>query len=588
MNLGFRARVILGIGVIISSASVLARGAEPTAAALGGDPALEKCSARIGRLLTSSQPPATLLVWISFADRSCPGAGSERSAGVCRPPRAAARRLARARAAYDEHYLPVCADYVYTLGPHLLRLRHVSRYFNAVSAVVACSELPAICAYPFVVGVEEVAVAAWPLEPPPGDVGRSEAESRRAPAADGYGGSVYQLSQIGVTALLEKGYNGSGTASAGDAVRIGVLDTGFNREHAALSHVMVDAEWDFVQGDATTRNEAGDSVVQDNHGTMVLGVIGGYEQGELVGPAWGAHYLLAKTEIVNARDVRVEEDNWVAGIEWADTNGADIVTSSLAFSDWYTRSDLDGRTAKCTIAAGIAAAHGIIVVNSAGNSGPAYSTLVAPADGDSVFTIGAVDRFGTIASFSSRGPTADGRTKPDFVDMGVSSWTVSPWDPAAYTSASGTSFSAPLFAGGCALLLEMHPDWDPMKVRTELRASATNALAPDNTYGYGIPRFEVAAGCPVAPLPPGAFPNPFRAQTTLQFFFATPQTVTVRVYDCRGALVKTLVSDELRYCAWDVSWNGTNDAGATVAAGVYFAAVATSSARTTFKLIRIR
>ena len=598
MSLGIAARVVLGIGVMLASVCMVANEAHPAGDtvcpdATGGEPALRKCSPRIVDLLASPQPPATLLVWIFIADRPRGGieagraAGVRSSSGVHLPSEAVSRRLARAHAAYDDHYLPVHGAYIDALRSRIIKLRHVSSYFNAVSAVVATSELPAISAYPFVERIEQVAVFSSRVEPPP-YVGRpSGARAVASPAAEGYGGSIYQLDQIWVIPLLEKGYNGSGTVSGNAPVHIGVLDTGFNRDHAAFSHVTVDAEWDFVQGDAVTRNEPGDLPNQDEHGTWVLGVIAGYAPGRLIGPAWGAHYFLAKTEIANVRDERVEEDNWVAGIEWADTNGADIVTSSLAFKDWYTRGDLDGQTALCTRAADIIASHGVIVVNSAGNSG--ILGLVAPADGDSVFSIGAVDRLGTIASFSSRGPTADGRIKPDFVAMGVDAWTVSASDPTAYRGdLDGTSFSGPLFAGGCALLLEMHPDWDPAKVREELRATASNSGSPDNTYGWGIPNFQLAGGCTSAAVPPGAFPNPFVDMTKLQFFYRSPQLVTVRVYDCRGALVRTLASNEPKYCAWDLSWDGTSDAGAAVTPGVYFVAVTTNSTKTTFKLIRIR
>ena len=131
------------------------------------------------------------------------------------------------------------------------------------------------------------------------------------------------------------------------------------------------------------------------------------------------------------------------------------------YPDWYTRDRLDGNTALCTRAADIAVSHGIVVVNSAGNEGT--SGLVAPADGDSVLAIGAVDRAGAIASFSSRGPTADGRIKPDFAAMGVGVRSVS--GPAGYGSYNGTSYAAPIVAGVCALLLELHPDWTPMAMR---------------------------------------------------------------------------------------------------------------------------
>ena len=581
-----RARVGALVGIFILLHSAGARDAVPASGGRGADGVgrtglAGKCAPALLERLASPEAPETLIVWIYFADRSCGG-----SATAPRVPAAARHRLSRTHAARDERYLSPCAGYIDRIRPHLRRLRHVSSYFNAVSAVVSASELPAICECPFVRGVEEVSVFRAPLEPPGAEVDPPGARLRGRTAAHDYGGSYAQLDQIGVIPLLEKGYNGSGNVTGGEAVRIGVLDSGFRRDHEALSGVAVDAEWDFVQGDSVTSNQAGDPPTQDSHGTAVLGVIAGHAEGRLIGPAWGARYLLAKTEIINASDEIVEEDNWVAGIEWADTNGADVVTSSLGYIDWYTQEDLDGRTAKCTIAADIAAAHGIVVVNSTGNSGSLG--LVAPADGFDVLAIGAVDRTGAIASFSSRGPTADGRTKPDFVALGVASYTVVPGDPDAYTTGNGTSYAAPLFAGACALLIEKQPGRDPVELRGALRSSASRSGSPDNAYGWGIPDFQLAAGCEAVPAAPAAFPNPFTERTMLRFYSATPELVTARVYDCRGALVRTLLSGERRYCAWELAWDGTRDVGGAAESGVYFALVTRNSITTTFKLIRIR
>ena len=573
---------------------------------LGAAPVQAKCAPALAGILRSSPAPETLTVWIFFTGRR--SEEGERSAGrrPCLSPRAAARRLMRSHSPYDERDLPVSRENIDALRPHLARLRHASRYFNAASALVARDEIEHIAAFPFVARLDAVAkgrVSGELLSSPggasgPGPGGASALaaggpslagglpwKSPAAPPLHDYGPSIFQLEQASLTALLERGVNGSGASSGGDAVVIGILDTGFNRSHVALSHVVVEAEHDFVNDDAVTRNQPGDPAGQDSHGTEVLGVIAGLAEGELIGPAYGAHFALAKTEIFN-QEIILEEDHWVAGIEWEDSLGADVVTTSLGYIDWYTPAQLDGQTALSTRAAAIAVSHGIVVVNSAGNRGPAG--LVAPADGDSVLTIGAVDRFGDVAGFSSRGPTADGRIKPDFVAMGVSSWTVSPVDTTRYNALSGTSFAAPLFAGGAALLLELHPDWSPAKLAGALRATSSNALAPNNTIGWGIPDFELAAGFPQSVVSLGPHPNPFHDATTIQVFLPSLEVVSVKVYDVRGSLVKTLLADGLRGGVFDVTWDGTNDSGREVASGVYFIRTAARSFKTSSKAVRLR
>ena len=182
----------------------------------------------------------------------------------------------------------------------------------------------------------------------------------------------------------ELGFNGQG-------VIIGMLDTGFRTTHECLAPLPVLARHDFVNDDDVVENEPGDPSDQDSHGTMTMSTIAGYAPGHHVGPAYGATLVLAKTEDVS-QEVPAEEDNWVAGIEWLDTYGVDVVTSCLGYTDWYTFADLDGNTAACTIAADLAVGKGIVVCNSAGNErGNSLGHIITPADGDSVITVGAVD-----------------------------------------------------------------------------------------------------------------------------------------------------------------------------------------------------
>jgi len=351
----------------------------------------------------------------------------------------------------------------------------------------------------------------------------------------------------------------------------------------------VEAQYDFINNDSVTSNESGDPISQDAHGTQVLGVIAGHAEGELIGPAWGARYLLAKTEIVDS-ETPIEEDHWVAGIEWADSAGADIVTSSLGYYWPDSMIQLDGNSYLCTRAADIAVSHGITVVNSVGNFGS--SSLVAPADGDSVLAIGAVDRNGAIASFSSRGPTADGRIKPDFTAMGVGVRSVSV--STGYGSYNGTSFAAPIVAGVCALLLELRPEWSPMEMRDTLRATSSRSSAPDNEYGWGIPNATLVVQPPDSVQSPDsvaswtAFPNPFRVATSVRVSLDSPHPVTAKVYDCRGSLVRTLAEGKAVSRCLTLVWDGTNDRGDRVESGVYFLAASFGGSMRTVKVVLVR
>jgi subtilisin family serine protease len=226
---------------------------------------------------------------------------------------------------------------------------------------------------------------------------------------------------------------------------------------------------------------------------MVLSVLGGYAEGELVGPAFAATFLLAKTEDTES-ETPVEEDNWAAAAEWAEAAGADVISSSLGYLGFdspfadYSFQDMDGETAVTTIAAEMAAERGVVVLVAAGNAGfhPEHNTLGAPADGKLVLSIGAVDSFGLRADFSSVGRTADGRIKPDVMAQGVLVKGVDPATRDQYVLANGTSFSCPLAAGVAALVLQAHADWSVARVRSSMRSTAERRVRPNRLMGWGI------------------------------------------------------------------------------------------------------
>lgn len=531
-------------------------------------------------------------VWVFF------DAGSRGVSEGAGPVSERARERMRLRGNGAAHSVPAgppCPEMVSRLTPLVERVRHRSCYFNAVSADVRTDRLPALVALPGVARVEmvrtyrrkrfdDVSAHPLPFAPPRSTVSM--------PLARAYGESYGQLAMIQALELLVAGYNGSGTARGGEPVMIGVLDTGFRLDHEALRHLDVHAQYDFINFDSVTANEPGDHALQERHGTVVLGALAGLHHGHFAGPAWGARFLLAKTEIVD-QEIEIEEDNWIAGLEWCDSIGADIVSSSLGYLDWYTPDMLDGNTALCTRAAGIAVSRGIVVCNAVGNYGDAPTSLIAPADGHDVIAVGGVHGDGTLWHASSRGPTADGRIKPDLVAQAVSVVSIV-WDaPSGYATYGGTSLATPLVAGLCAQLLEIHPGWNPLELRDSLLAHASRSGAPDNGYGHGIPRGLETSGLSAleAPVPfavSRAYPNPFNASVRFDIRAESLTPVSVRVYDMRGALVRRLIEAELVILDRTIEWDGRNERGRPVASGVYCVEFIVPALRRSVKIVHLR
>ncbi|MGD8414497.1 MAG: S8 family serine peptidase [Candidatus Latescibacterota bacterium] len=428
-----------------------------------------------------------LKIWIYFTDRGEASAADLAAAVEAAPvtPRSLERRRIRGTGPLtDVHDVPVCAAYVERVRSEGCEIRHHSKYLNAVSALATPEQVSHIRALPFVRKVTPVRTYRRSLPEQPFD-GVSNAagggDGLRVPAQLDYGPSAGQLNQINVIPLHEANYHGEG-------VIVGVFDTGFMLRHEVFQHLDVLAEWDFIFNDGNTENEPEDtSSLQHDHGTRVLSTIAGFKEGQLIGPAYAATYILAKTER-RIEEIVDEEDDFVRALEWADSLGVDVVSSSLGYYVWYDFSDLDGNTAITTVACDIAASKGITICTAAGNERySSWGHIIAPADGDSVIAVGGVTDTGALAYFSSPGPTADGRIKPDVSARAQSVTTALSTDSLAYTSSSsGTSFSTPLVAGACALILQKNPEWGPMDVLEALRAEASQSDSPDNDLGWGI------------------------------------------------------------------------------------------------------
>jgi subtilisin family serine protease len=540
---------------------------------------------------------ATAPYWIHFVDKGLDSRETERvaieRARDALTPRCLERRAkARGTATVDLLDVPVHEPYVTRVLAAGVELRTRSRWLNAISVDATPERAEAVEALPFVAAVRPVArtrrdpVEVAPVTPSP------RPSPPPARSVLDYGECASQIVPIQVDQLHDQGYSGAG-------VLVTLMDTGFLRTHDALVGVDVMAERDFVNGDGNTANEGSDDPNQHNHGTMVLSSIGGWDPGTLIGPAYGATYLLAKTEDITS-ETPVEEDYWVAAAEWGDSLGADVFSTSLTYYDWYDFADMDGNTATITIAADLAVANGIAVFNSAGNyRANEWGHIAAPADGDSVITVGAVDSTGVVTWFSSPGPTADGRIKPDVCAMGEDVLVGVAWDDHGYVRADGTSFSCPITAGVGALLLEVHPTWTPMHVREALRSTATHAASPDNDYGWGVIRAADAAGySTTAPSfgPPSpsetamrVSPNPSTGAAVLRYSLAAGAEGRARlaIYDVGGRLVRDL--GRVRADGkGELAWDGRDDAGRRVPSGLYFARLEGGRGKATARIVRIR
>ncbi len=414
-----------------------------------------------------------LVWWVFFADKGSvdtPKVYQEIWAQLS--PRARARRLKHGYTVGPGD-LPLYQPYIKEIEARGGELVGVSRWLNA--AAFKLKDTSGLRRLPFVKDLKPArGMRAIPVIP--------EGELLPWDTSD-YGGAWWQLDMMQVPQVHQLGYRGEG-------VLIGFLDTGFHVQpgsrHPALESLQVVATWDFINGDTVVWDEPGDPDGQDFHGTICLATVAGFLPGEFVGVAPKAQFALAKTEDISG-EYPEEEVYYVEGLEWLESLGCDLTSSSLGYIDWYSYEDLDGDHAVTTVAVDSAAARGLLCVTAMGNGGPDPGSLVAPADADSCIAVGAVDSFQNVVSFSSRGPTYDGRTKPELVAMGAEVFSVDPYS-SNYGYYGGTSLATPLVAGAAALLIQARPWLTNMEVREALMSTATHAQDPNNDHGWGVPQ----------------------------------------------------------------------------------------------------
>jgi len=385
----------------------------------------------------------------------------------------------------DKNDFPVSLDVVNRIRSQGIKIRGVSRWLKAVAAEADSAQLRSLSALSFVKRIDLIHTFSVPT--PPEAVPLRRQQQQATQDRFDYGSSLMQNQFTGAVRLHNAGLSGRG-------VRIAIFDTGFRTDHEAFDSTTIVATWDFINNDSVVDDPEcpvplGNSQIY--HGTLVFGTIGGYLPGELIGSAPEAEYLLAKTEITcNGTEIKREEDNWILAAEWADSAGADIISSSLGYTQFtdsgsYQFSDRDGDTPLITAAADIAASKNILVVNAAGNMRQyPWGHIVAPADGDSVIAVGALFADSQLAPFSSPGPSADGRIKPDIASLGVD--VVAAFAPSGVAMVSGPSLATPLVAGCAALALEHDSTLTADELRTLIRRSGDRFEHPDNDFGYGI------------------------------------------------------------------------------------------------------
>jgi subtilisin family serine protease len=538
--------------------------------------------------LASAQNSKTYY-WIVFKDKNGSTFSVEKPESFLS--KRSIERRTKQQIAITTQDLPVNTSYTNQLIALGAKIVGKSKWFNAVSVTnVDANSLQQINSLPFVKSIKMIEMnkrtvvdSKFALEE--NSVSTTISSNNRAGGVFSYGLSYPQTNQIGADCMHNNGYTGTGMV-------IAVLDAGFYKADSlpAFDSLRTNNQIlgcrDFVTGDTL--------VYEDYpHGMNVLSCMGGYLPGSLVGTAPKANYWLIRTEDAWSESIQ-EEIFWTIGAEFADSVGADIINSSLGYStfdntaDNHTYADMDGNTTIITKAADIAASKGIFVTTSAGNAGgPPWYKITAPADADSVLTVGAVDSLGFITGFSSRGLTFDGRIKPDVVARG---------HQAAFASAfggvqqgNGTSFSSPITAGAVACLWQAHPTKSNMELLYAIQESANQFAFPDSIRGYGVPNFCTANMLltsihenTAADYNFEVYPNPFNSQLSLSFYNKDKQTVKLVLSDIMGKIV---FQEEFTAIA-DAEIVFTLSPEQSISTGVYFLNVILKDQVNTIKVIK--
>ncbi len=439
----------------------------------------------------------------------------------------------------DQRDLPVNSTYISQVAATGAQVLFKTKWLNGAIVEANPTQLNAILALPFVVRGQILQI--------PGNTGGrhkidqlKEVLEKNTTADFDYGSSAAQIRLLGLDSMHLEGISGK-------QVSVAVFDSGFPGvdTHEAFGYHVANNRfkggYNFV---ARTANIFG----AHNHGSKVLSNISAYLPGKLMGGAYDADLYLFTTEDV-ASEYEIECGYWVVAAEWADSIGVDVINSSLGYRDFdnpaqdYTYGMLDGNTTIISKAARIAGAKGIVVVTSAGNSGGNVvwgGYITAPADADSILTVGAVSSTRAYAGFSSRGPSSDGRIKPDVVAMGVGNAVIDHTSRTEITFSSGTSFASPMVAGLVAGLMEKFPNIKAIDLMQAIRLAGDSSATPNNRIGYGVPNYNrvvqliSSIGDKKSTGTFQVFPNPAEASITIALPVSELHDAQFEIIDLQG------------------------------------------------------
>ena len=489
-------------------------------------------------LNTFSQDTITLKYWIGFKDKRFTQYSLNNPQEFLSQ-RAIDRRL-RYNIAIDSTDLPVNKVYLDSIS-HIegVTITTKSKWLNGcVIKITDSTIIDSISQFSFVNDIKRIYVGVSTMEV------KNNIYKKNIKGDYGYANA--QIYMLNLDVLHNKNYYGEGMV-------IAILDAGFKEVNqfsyfdSLFEYNRILGGFDFVDNDTTIFEKS-------NHGTGVLSTMGANIPGELVGTSPHANFWLLISEDANSEHI-VEEYNWVAAAEFADSVGADLINSSLGYSTFddstqnHTYQQLDGNTTPSAKAANIAFSKGMIVVTSAGNSGDKpWHYITTPGDAIYALTVGAVDIYGEYASFSSTGPTPDGRIKPDVVALGAPAAVCYNGD--SISLLSGTSFSSPIVCGAIACLWQAFKQFDNSTIIDAVKRSSSQYFSPDSLYGYGIPDFAVAYDYLYQMSSFGEenikkdkgffiFPNPVKDKLNITFFYPHDKKFIMIIYDIYGNVISS-------------------------------------------------
>ncbi|MBS1516564.1 MAG: S8 family peptidase [Bacteroidetes bacterium] len=561
--------------------------------------------------LSSFSGNQNFLVWVTFRDK-----GSNVSDLLDNPQRYLTERAIQRRmkvkpadALVDYTDIPLNESYVTGITQSGLKIKNRSKWFNSISCYADRNQIEELASKDYVSRIDLVRTFRKDNDDiefknnVQENIEQNSSIENDAPYVLNYGNSINQMELINAPTAHDSGYYGQG-------VIVASFDAGFdNLQHPCFDSLRARGfrSYDFVNHDTIVGNENG-QMGEGSHGTETLSLVGGYKPGSLISPAFRSSFILAKTENTDS-ETPVEEDNWIAAAEWVDSLGADVITSSVGYLDMdpgsshsYDWTWMNGDSCVITIGADLAVNKGIIVCNSAGNEGynASHNTLIAPADGDSVITVGSVNSNRNRSSFSSVGLTTDGRIKPDLCALGSGNVVASPGaGNTGYTSGSGTSFSCPMTAGVCAVILSANYSLTPMQVLQVLRQTADSSATPNRLRGWGLINCWEALKLgrtltgvnPVSgvnTVPKGFslsqnYPNPFNPATVINYELGTSSDVKLKVYDVLGNEIATLVNKKQDAGFYSVKFDGSR-----FSSGIYFYTLTSGNFAQTKKMLLVK